>query len=473
VPSHPRKAGPGGRAIEVLCPGNTNGYDAGSRITKIGREGGKTIYYSYDNDDRLTGENWYNSGMQNVYAFAWSYDGGGNRYWQNRLGQQTYFSYNAANALTKSLPVGGTATYYSYDLNGNCTKIAAPSAQTTYFAYNSVNLMTQVTFRNGVTNSFSYDALNRRRALVDSNGPAYFMYDKDGLCQLVERNNTGSIRAEYTRGTSPVAGIGDMVAAKVNTATTAYYQYPNSDIGGNVRRIVNAAGAVTGSFEYNAFGEKLLNQPPPEGTRFRFSAPAWIVLNDDPDGLVLLSPARLYHVAAGRFTQRDHKSSLAGDYIYGLNRPTLLVDPTGRETPSGLSCACEPSDPVVDSAKLVLDHLKDELEKLAALEKQLHAPDVSQAVLNGAAKFLGVVKTGWGIYDLYDAINTMRKAANDVAKSARQLVYARKHCDGNAQAYCQDMCRNFFVGPDKAPIFGDPLTLMDLYFCVHTVCKEV
>ena len=137
---------PGGTALTYF----NYGYDAASRIVKIGREGGKTIYYSYDGADRLTGENWYNGGMQNVYAFAWSYDAVGNRRWQNRLGQQSYFTYDAANALRKSFPVGGSATYYSYDLNGNCTKIAAPASQTTYFAYNSVNLMTQVTFRNGV-----------------------------------------------------------------------------------------------------------------------------------------------------------------------------------------------------------------------------------------------------------------------------------------------------------------------------------
>jgi uncharacterized protein RhaS with RHS repeats len=243
--------------------------------------------------------------------------------------------------------VGGSATYYSYDLNGNCTKIAAPASQTTYFAYNSVNLMARVTFRNGVSNYFSYDALNRRRALVDSNGPAYFMYDQDGLCQLVERNNTGSVRAEYTRGSAPVPGIGDMVAAKINTPTTSYYQYPDYDHRGNVQRIVNAAGAITGSFEYNAWGEKLLNEPPPEGARFTFSAPAWVTLNDDPDERVLLSPTRMFNVYAGmflqpdplRFTTSSNGRSIDWDldgyrvglqvYEYAHSTPLLFADPKG------------------------------------------------------------------------------------------------------------------------------------------------
>jgi YD repeat-containing protein len=35
-------------------------WDEASRITKVRREGGATIYYSYDDADRLTGERWYN-----------------------------------------------------------------------------------------------------------------------------------------------------------------------------------------------------------------------------------------------------------------------------------------------------------------------------------------------------------------------------------------------------------------------------
>lgn len=39
--------------------------------------------------------------MQNVYAFAWGYDAVGNRRWQNRLGRQSYFAYDATNTLKR------------------------------------------------------------------------------------------------------------------------------------------------------------------------------------------------------------------------------------------------------------------------------------------------------------------------------------------------------------------------------------
>ena len=163
---------------------------------------------------------------------------------------------------------------------------------------------------------------------------AYFMYDRDGLCQLVERSITGTVRAEYTRGSAPVPGIGDMVAAKINTSTTSYYQYPVYDQPGNVRRIVNAAGAVTGSFEYNAWGEKLLSQPPAEGTRFGFSAPAWMAPKDDPDGVFLWTRRRAYDAGVGRFLQRDAIKGLAGTYVYANGNPNSHMDPSGLQVPS-------------------------------------------------------------------------------------------------------------------------------------------
>jgi uncharacterized protein RhaS with RHS repeats len=115
------------------------------------------------------------------------------------------------------------------------------------------------------------------------------------------------------------------------TENGTYYPYDANSLAGNIVRITNAEGLVTGSFEYNAWGEKLLNQPPPEGTRFGFSAPAWIELKDDPDGVLIMTPTRTYHSGAGRFLQRDANPSSPGSYIYDNNRPSLIADPTGLQ----------------------------------------------------------------------------------------------------------------------------------------------
>ena len=52
------------------------------------------------------------------------------------------------------------------------------------------------------------------------------------------------------------------------TAQGACYQYDACHNRGNVHRIVDEAGNVTGYFEYDAWGRKLRSKPAPEGTRF-------------------------------------------------------------------------------------------------------------------------------------------------------------------------------------------------------------
>jgi len=168
-----------------------------------------SIYYAYDDSDRLTGENWYNSAGTNIYAFTWNYDAVGNRSYEYRNGARTYYQYDAADALTRyHLLPDDNWTYWNYDARGNCARIDAPNGST-YFAYNGLNLMTSVLFRSGVANYFYYDARQRRYAIQESTGTTYFTYDRDGLCALLERDSSGNVIAEYTRGYAPIVGIGD------------------------------------------------------------------------------------------------------------------------------------------------------------------------------------------------------------------------------------------------------------------------
>ena len=81
-------------------------------------------------------------------------------------------------------------------------------AGTTYYTYNDRNLMTSLKFRDGVINYFYYDARDRRYAIHDSGGTTYLTYDTDGLCTLLERDVSGNVTAEHTRGYAPINGIG-------------------------------------------------------------------------------------------------------------------------------------------------------------------------------------------------------------------------------------------------------------------------
>ena len=322
-------------------------YDAASRITSIIRENDDIIYYGYDAADRLTAETWKDSGDSTIYAFAWDYDAVGNRTWQNRNSAQSYYEHDAANALARKHALTGDAwTYYSYDARGNCEYIQE-SDGTTYFEYSDMNLITSVKEKDASMNYFWYDAQQRRYAIQDSDGLAYFTYDRDGLCTILERDASGSVVAEHARGYAPTPGIGDMAAARINKSGVTYYQYRAYDNRGNTVRIVDENGAVTGSFEYDAHGRLLRDEPPVEGTRFNFSGPAWIKI-----GTRYITPTRVYEPDMGRFLQRDPSAQRRARlnvsrkllsrreiltrarfslYQFAQGNPMSVVDPSGED----------------------------------------------------------------------------------------------------------------------------------------------
>jgi YD repeat-containing protein len=310
-------------------------YSPGGNILSIRREGGDIIYYSYDFRSRLTGETWYTEAMSSIYAFEYAYDGAGNRTRKTRDGQHTYYEYDIVNRLLRAHDASAdTWTYFEYDQRGNTTLIQQPSG-TTYFGYSDRDLQSSIHYRTGTWNYFYYDGQMRRYALQDSGGLRYFTHDTDGLCRLAERNAAGTVLAAHARGYAPVPGIGDALESRIEAAGGTYYQYDLSDPQGNVVAVLDAAQNVTGRFEYSAWGEKLCNEPPPEGTRFGQSAPAWMHLPDDPDDVLRPTPTRTYHAGLGRFLQRDfvRRPNWSSRYAYAGNRVPLDVDPLGLRTP--------------------------------------------------------------------------------------------------------------------------------------------
>jgi hypothetical protein len=172
----------------------------------------------------------------------------------------------------------------------------------------------------------------------------YFTWDRDGLCPLLERDADGNITAEYVRGYSPVAGIGDALMVNVPVGGCTNRQYPIYDHRGNVVRITDQYGTPTGYFEYDPFGITEQENPPPEGTPLRFSGPAWrprlIVppicrcpTSGGPFDDIIVTRSRPYHAGIGRFLQRDPVMSGGFNlYSYAANDPLRDTDAGGAVT---------------------------------------------------------------------------------------------------------------------------------------------
>jgi RHS repeat-associated protein len=210
----------------------------------------------------------------------------------------------------------------NYDTNGNTTRTANGNTYT----YDSENHMTSM--RSGSTVvTMKYDAFGNRVAkTVNGVTTQYLVEDyinPTRLPQVVEEVQNGAAVRTYTYGLQRISQN-----QVVNNAwTPSFYGY---DGFGSVRQLTNAAGAVTDSYEYDAFGNSFTKQ----GTTPNYYLYRGEQFDSDL-GLYYLR-ARYYNSVTGRFFSRDPEDGIATDpgtlhkYVFAKGDPVNLDDPTGR-----------------------------------------------------------------------------------------------------------------------------------------------
>ena len=246
---------------------------------------------------------------------------------------------------------GSTYTItYGYDTNGNQTSKVTPahngvSTVGEILRYNSFDQLTSLTI-NSTSSAYAYNAQGIRT--VAKTGSLRTVFLLDGGNVVCEIQNGGSIQS-YLRGIN-------LIRRKAGTVTD-YYLF---NAHGDVVNLVNNAGVVTQSYDYDAFGVE--QDPDPLDTNhFRYCGEYL----DAETGRYYLR-ARYYDPLIGRFTQRDTHWNTAnmiyGDnpqkineredklglktysyapqitaimqagnlYVYALNNPLAYCDPTGN-----------------------------------------------------------------------------------------------------------------------------------------------
>jgi RHS repeat-associated protein len=131
---------------------------------------------------------------------------------------------------------------------------------------------------------------------------------------VAERGNTNAVTGRYLRGNGRLIGI-------LNSSSTMQYYLHNGH--GDVTGLTSAAGTVTKTYAYDAFGNernKVANDPNP----FRYAGEYF----DNETGSVYLR-ARYYSPITGRFATEDPVRDGANWYAYCGNNPISLVDPSG------------------------------------------------------------------------------------------------------------------------------------------------
>ncbi|MEI7733399.1 MAG: RHS repeat-associated core domain-containing protein [Verrucomicrobiota bacterium] len=252
--------------------------------------------------------------------------------------------------ITGTAPTGTIG--YTYDAVGNrLTRTSSvPNVATTSANYGTNDWVTGDSYNNnGSTtnsggNSYAYDFENRLTNF--NNGTAVFVYDGDGnrvrktvagvtTYYLVDdRNPTGyaQVLEELTTvGATPsrlyTHGL-DMISQRQSDGTTSFFGY---DGNGNTRFLTSAAGAVTDTYTYEAFGVGIAGTGS-TANNYLFAGEQY----DSSLGFYYLR-ARYLNPGMGRFWTRDpfggrrQEPDTLHKYLYCSDDPINRHDPSGYE----------------------------------------------------------------------------------------------------------------------------------------------
>ena len=367
----------------TAAPGCVGSYaytlgPAGNR-TSVTELSGRTVQYGYDDLYRLTSETIANATSQNG-TIAYTYDSVGNR--------------KQINSTVPAIPSSGTLFYDandrtstdSYDNSGNT--IASGGIGNVYDFENHL-------VQHGAI-AIAYDGDGNRVAetaggiatnyLVDSNNPT-------GYAQVLAEFQNGRQQRVYMYGLERLAEV-----QVVNNAVVfSYYGY---DGHGSVRNLTNTAGAVTDTYDYDAFGN-LIASTGSTPNNYLFAGEQF-----DPNLGLYYNRARYLDVRDGRYWQADSEEgdpqspSSLHKYLYALGNPVDNVDPSGHDA--------ETAD------ILAVSLIATTLFTIAALQ----TPSIRSSVANS----IEAVTTDAG--ELYDVTSAAAGTAIANAELALQPLYA-------------------------------------------------
>ena len=283
---------------------------AGNRLS-VAELGGRQVAYAYDALYRLTGETVSGAAAAATNgSVAYTYDPVGNRLSRSSTVAGVPPSANTYDANDR--PAGDT-----YDADGNLTA----SAGATY-GYTFEDRLSEV---NGGAISLTYDGDGNRVARTVGGLTTKYLVDDlnlTGYAQVVEELVGGSVERVYTYGH-------DLLSQRRRTGAgwvTSHFGY---DGAGSVRFLTDQAGAVTDTYDFDAFGT-LIARTGATPNEYLYAGEQF----DANVGFYYLR-ARYMNPATGRFLTRDTHEGSPFDpltlhkYLYTANDPVNKTDPSG------------------------------------------------------------------------------------------------------------------------------------------------
>jgi RHS repeat-associated protein len=283
---------------------------AGNRLT-VAELGGRHVQYGYDSLYRLTSEAVSADPAGANGTVSYTYDPAGNRVQRN--------------STLAAIPATGLLNYDAndrsvtdaYDDNGNLLSGGVGS--------NVYDFETRLVQAGNVTIVYDGDG-NRVAETVAGVTTNYLLADQNatGYAQVMEELQGGVVVRAYSYGlalTNERQTLG-------NTLTTSFYGY---DGHGSVRFLTDATGAITDTYNYDAFGS-LLSHQGSTPNNYLFAGEQF-----DPVLGIYYNRARYYDQRNGRFWTMDTNEGMAAEplslhkYVYSRNNPVDRIDPSGHQ----------------------------------------------------------------------------------------------------------------------------------------------
>jgi RHS repeat-associated protein len=217
----------------------------------------------------------------------------------------------------------------SYDFDGNATAYPMPAAPTTNstLAWDAENRLISSTVGTVIT-TYQYDAKSRRIAKVagtsaTTSTATLYLYDAWNCLAEYERGTGVSpvLTLKKTRlwgtdlsGTPQGAGgVGGLLSESLISNPQSPIYYPTYDGNGNISEYLTATGTTAAHFEYDPFGNTVVNTDTANLFTYRFSTKP----RDQEIGVYYYG-YRYYDPSTGRWLSRDPIQEKGGVNLYGF-----------------------------------------------------------------------------------------------------------------------------------------------------------
>jgi RHS repeat-associated protein len=336
----------------------TYGYDPVGNLRSYVQANGARSDYTYNSLNRLTGMTVKNTLAMTIASYSYVLGPAGNRLSATELnGRHVAYTYDDVYRLTDETitndPSGTTngAISYVYDGVGNRTSrsstlASVPSASYQYDANNrptndSYDANGNLIARQG--NSYRYDFEDHLAQM--NNGAVQMTYDGDG--KLVSRTVAGVTSTYLVSDVNPT-GHSQVLEEISNGSAKRVYTYGLTllnqsqllggvwqwsfyglDGHGSVRFLTDGAGAITDTYDYDAFGNLIAVSGSTPNERL-YAGEQY-----DPNAGFYYLRARFYDQSSGRFVTADKFAGSPYDpaslhrYVYAQNDPVNRIDPSG------------------------------------------------------------------------------------------------------------------------------------------------